>query len=88
MKVEIFDRHAEHVDESVPLCDHDVLDTLWGDTVHLKASMEMPGWLVTSKIVKAEATVEIHLVSKKLIRVIVNHADYLAARAALEAVPS
>ena len=82
MKVELFDRHAEHVDESVPLCDHNNLPPVWwGDTVRLNVGMEMPGWLVTSKLVKAEAEVEIHFVSKKLVRIIINHADYLAARA-------
>jgi hypothetical protein len=81
VRVEVFDRHAEHVDESVPLCTHQSWDTIeWGDVVRLTAKMEMPGWLVTSRLVDAEAEVEIHLVSKKLMRVIINHADYLAAK--------
>jgi hypothetical protein len=37
------------------------------------------GWLVT-KLVKAETTVEIHLVSKKLIRISINRADDRAAK--------
>ena len=42
MKVEIFDRHAEHVDESIPLCVHESWDWLdWGDTVRVIAEMEM-----------------------------------------------
>jgi hypothetical protein len=86
LKVELFDRHAEHVDESVPLCEHRLSDDIeWGDTVKVYADMELPGWLVTSKLVKAEAQVEVHLVSKKLIRIIINHADYLAALRAAEA---
>ena len=85
MKVEMFDRHAEHVDETVPLCTHEVSDYFGpGDLYRLHVEMEMPGWLPTSKLVTAEAEVEIHFVSKKLLRVIVNHADYLAAKRALE----
>src|SRR5215204_2938525 len=85
MKIELFDRHAENVDESIPLCSHDVFEGLeWGDTFNTTVEMELPGWLVTSKLVKAEAEVEIHLISKKHIRVIINHADYLTAKAAIE----
>lgn len=82
MKVELFDRHAENVDETIPLCAHDEYSLLWGDTFRTIVSMDMPGWLITSKIIKAEAEVEIHFISKKHVKVIVNHADYLAAKAA------
>jgi hypothetical protein len=87
MKVEIFDRHAEHVDESIPLCDHEVFNHIyWGDTVKVSTSMELSEWIVSSRIIKAKAEVEIHLVSKDYIRIIVNHGDYLAVKKAQEIV--
>lgn len=83
MRVELFDRHAENVDESIPLCFHEIFDIDWDDTVRVFANMEMPGWLVTSRLVRAEAEIEIHFISRELVHVIVNHADYLAAKRAV-----
>lgn len=81
VRVELFDRHAEHVDENIPLCVHDSWDWVeYGDTVKVEADMTMPGWLVTSKLVEAKAEIEIHFISKRLVHVIVNHGDYLAAK--------
>jgi hypothetical protein len=82
MKIELFDRHAEHLDESVPLCFHDVYSLDWGDTFRTEVNMEVPGWIVTSKLMKAEAEVEIHFISKRHIKVIINHADYLTTKRA------
>lgn len=83
MKIELADRHAEHVDESLPLCDHRTFHGVrWGDTFTCEASFESPGWLVTSKLMEVKAEVEVHLVSENFIRIIVNHADYLAAKKA------
>ncbi len=84
MKIELFDRHAENVDESIPLCDHHSYLVNWGDTFTTHVNMESAGWLITSKLIKAEAEVEIHLISKKHIKVIINHADYLEAKRRLE----
>ena len=85
MKIELFDRHAENVDESIPLCDHHGSQVKWGDTFTTHVHLEMPGWFITSQLIKAEATIEIHLISTDHIKIIVNHADYLAAKQALEA---
>lgn len=86
LRVEMLDRHAEHVDPDVPLCEHETIDVWIGSKIHLRATMEMPGWLPTSKLVTAEAEIELELVSEDHLRMIVNHADYLAAKRALQGV--
>ncbi len=81
MKIEVVDRHAEHVDETIPLCAHDVLDVGVGDHALINVSMETAAWLWTSKLIEAKCQVEVEVVGRNKIRVIVNQPDYLTAKA-------
>lgn len=85
MKITLFDRHAEHVDATVPLCPHGEAHRLnVGDTFVVTASMDAPGWLWTSRTIEAKAEVEIRVVGKTEIEIVLNLPDYLAAKASYQ----
>ena len=72
IEIEVKDRHSEHVDPNRPLCDH-------GYPTMLHSHDRLKVDVVFGSEVIAEMHVE--LVSKGRLRIVVNHLDYLIAKA-------
>jgi len=78
--VELKDRHAEHIDGAILLCEHDLVDMRVGEMLTTTVDMSLAGWLATSKIITLKAEVELHYVKRGKVVLIVNHIDYVNAR--------
>jgi flagellar basal body P-ring protein FlgI len=70
LKIRFRDRHAEHVDESIPLCDHNDHTIFTGD--------KFVGMLRHGGIVIAE--VELVIEANGEVEFTLNHTDYLIER--------
>ena len=82
MTIDFYDRHAEHIDPDIPLCDHRSYVLNVGDSFNGMVEMDIQGSLVSSGIIHAEAEFVIEFVEPNRIKVVVNMPDYLAARRA------
>jgi hypothetical protein len=71
LHVETYDRHGEHVDPEVPLCEHGDLNFYPGDT--FKFNMMLGNEIV--------GQFEMEYPKKGELRVVMNHLDYLIAKA-------
>lgn len=80
MTVDFYDRHAEHIDPDLPLCDHRSYKLEIGDTLNGIVEMDIQASLVLTGVIEAKAEFSIELVEPNRIRVVVNMPDYLAAR--------
>lgn len=84
LKVDFYDRHAEHIDPNKPLCNHRTYVLHLGDFFNGIVEMDVSASLVESGILDAKAEFSIEFVDPDRIKVVVNMPDYIAARRVAE----
>jgi hypothetical protein len=80
LHIDFYDRHAEHIDPNIPLCNHKSYILYLGETFRGTAEMSITETFVSSGIIKANSEFEIKFVKPNRIQVVVNMPDYLAAK--------
>lgn len=80
LKIDLYDRHAEHIDPNVPLCNHRTYVLRLGDFFHGIAEMDISASLHSSGIIDGKAEFSIEFVDPDRIRVVIDMPDYIAAR--------
>ena len=88
LRVEFYDRHAEHaLDPELPLCDHQNFALNVGDTFTGRVMLDVDEILLRARIIDPVLEVELLYLEEGKIRVVINMPDYLTAKARLAELP-